>query len=1158
MERSESEAQSAGDAAQLYDALVGADQRLITLMRNALAAEDEDIEALLEPGTAEYSALLRFSAETPSGHDDLSEAELLEPKDETTSEALTTALAIRNLARGLAGALGAEEACAAFLTDSASSGLESVGAALVSPSAPYRSGSNQALRNTLVHLIGRGDQPARGFAILMALELVGMRPKVIRAARVPVLFATSEGGQAGTLTLSQLKGGPSGLHPDPASMAFLKADKAVVDSIAAAWAATRLAETDACLVWSITVGSGQPAKLVKGGSMGAAYAVALDDLAPRSTSLHRVLKRIPAVEQSLARLLRPRTLATDCAVTAGLDGLNLTEVTGYGEKLAAAQQHSLRVVVSANRLQAARQEVPTGYPQDRVSGAATLADAIRLTRTVLNPALPVAVISAVIITAIVGVGGYFWRESALRSERTTVAASLATKANELVNRDSRMSALLALAADRLDPTAASKNAMVNAIQNNQAAIASAQAAVGSPVTSAAASSEVVLTADRSRTVKSWKIADLTPLGEITVDDIPIGMASGSNDSFAILTQRSLSLYQGSGERIPVLVKTIPTPPSFDVTSEVQYGPYIDDSGAVMAIDENGNGVFWSPRVRDGTTFTTRLFGGVAAVGGPRVVRGSAEAPGRMSVLLAVDGVGVQRLTIEDSVATTTETTTLIHPYQLRDVVTALGYGPAYAGGDEDSVMVGTRRGIQWWDPNTSSTVEFPYAGMSEEVQRLLPGLYTGGVTVVTPTGLKLLRDSGVTALNNTGGGDTAGIVTAIAEAGDGQLVVGRTDGRIVLLDPRFRRLGLEDRPKSNAIAFTPDGLLLVTSSDGPQRVSSLNVATVPSPEQSSGTGYVPDAAAKQYMLPTDDGVAPYVNDIGASDEYIIASGGTNTTKRGRVWVWDRQSPDDVRTLDLSHSLGTGFDLAATVAIAPELHRISALNLGSGEVGIWSTDDWARLDTIDTRGDLKWNDNVATTMAASADGSTLIVQVTTRDNGSVQKLIDVATGDVRELALQGRAVLSPDGTRIAARKDGQDVAIYGLDGQQLGGRVDVRADYTDILWSHDGKRLAVIVPDADQIVFVDAETMQLDGPPWKSVNGARPYLGAWSPDGQMFGFTSSVYRDGKLDPGPVQIFKPGAVDWTDALCAIAGTDLTNDEWRTYAGTGIDQPTLCPSG
>lgn len=101
--------------------------------------------------------------------------------------------------------------------------------------------------------------------------------------------------------------------------------------------------------------------------------------------------------------------------------------------------------------------------------------------------------------------------------------------------------------------------------------------------------------------------------------------------------------------------------------------------------------------------------------------------------------------------------------------------------------------------------------------------------------------------------------------------------------------------------------------------------------------------------------------------------------RGRVWVWDRQAPDQVHTLDLSHTLDTGFDLAATVAIAPELHRISALNIGSGEVGIWSTDDWARLDTIDTRGDVTWNDNVATTMSASADGSKLIVQVTTRDN-----------------------------------------------------------------------------------------------------------------------------------------------------------------------------------
>jgi hypothetical protein len=41
---------------------------------------------------------------------------------------------------------------------------------------------------------------------------------------------------------------------------------------------------------------------------------------------------------------------------------------------------------------------------------------------------------------------------------------------------------------------------------------------------------------------------------------------------------------------------------------------------------------------------------------------------------------------------------------------------------------------------------------------------------------------------------------------------------------------------------------------------------------------------------------------------------------------------------------------------------------------------------------------------------------------------------------------------------------------------------------------------------------------------------------------------------VLIFKPGAVDWKTALCAIAGTDLTDAEWKANADTSLAKPHL----
>jgi hypothetical protein len=88
-------------------------------------------------------------------------------------------------------------------------------------------------------------------------------------------------------------------------------------------------------------------------------------------------------------------------------------------------------------------------------------------------------------------------------------------------------------------------------------------------------------------------------------------------------------------------------------------------------------------------------------------------------------------------------------------------------------------------------------------------------------------------------------------------------------------------------------------------------------------------------------------------------------------------------------------------------------------------------------------------------------------------------------------------------------------------------------------------------------MQPDGPPWDSLNQTDPYRQAWSPGGTLLAFTTSITIDnGGSGPGPVQIFRPNAIDWTQALCAIAGTDMTDAEWKANAGTSLQRPALCP--
>ncbi|OMB91775.1 hypothetical protein A5732_20105 [Mycobacterium colombiense] len=1005
----------------------------------------------------------------------------------------------------------------------------------------------------VLHLVGQGGHEGRGFGILMALELAAQRPKMLRSARIPVLFASQDAegriGKAGILRLELLREGPSGLHPDPANMAFLRVDPAVVASLLNAWESSDLRESDACVVWSVTVERANPARIITGSSMGAACAIALDDLAPRWVRLRR---------------LRPRKLANDCTATAGLSGRELTPVTHYGEKFTAAQQHSLRVVVAADAVPTALTQRPAGYPAERILGAKTLSEAIKLTRTAINPALYAVAASVLVIALVCGAGGYLWYQSSLRGERATVAASLATKSGELLNRDSRMSALLALAADRLNSTPASRNAMTNAIQNNQAIVASAPAAQGGPVTAVAAASDVLLTADRSPTVKVWTLSTMKPLGQIQLDMAPSGVvAAPYGDEFAIATSTTLGIYQGAKGRVPTLVKSLPTPASSHNTRTALIGPFYDDeTGAIVLIDGAGDGLYWSPKSNAGIPFSLPTSGGVVAAGGFRHVSGGGDAR-HCSVLVATGQQQLLRLTFADGESQSDQSPpspqveTVVPTGEVRAPIVSVAYGDLATNGDSAAILIGTEHGIQQWDPNRSMTVSFPYAGLAEQAIQMLPS-WGGGTTVVTPSGLKLLNRYGVTALNNTTGASTAtGIVKSVARAEKSQLVEGRSDGRVVVLDPLNRRLGLEDRPKSNVVSFAGSNILLTTSSDGPQRISSLHVSSV-SPPTPNSTGTT-DPAYKQYALPQSNGTAPYVNDAVASDRVIVASGNTNTNKTGKIWVWDRESTNLVREIDFSASGDrTGYDLVTFVAIAPALNRIAALNLRLGEVGIWSTTDWQRVATIRVRPPENFDETAATTMSSSADGSVLLVQVSAqRQEDSHQVLIDLAHNNAsRAIPIGGRTVLAPDGQRFAAMTHGQDLAVYTLDGKQIGETFDLKTDIQNVAWRPDGHEVAVSLPRARQIVFINPETMQPEGPPWNSLDQTEPYRQAWSTDGSLLAVTTAITtNDGRIVPGPVEIFRPHVIDWRGALCAIAGTDMTDAEWEANAGTSLRRPELC---
>lgn len=777
-----------------------------------------------------------------------------------------------------------------------------------------------------------------------------------------------------------------------------------------------------------------------------------------------------------------------------------------------------------------------------------------------SPVLGVAAVATVAIVVMAWTATAVVRHERDRRETVEVAAALTLRSGELKDSDSRMSALTALAADRLHSTDATRSAVFNAVQNNQAAVRTIQVEKDGPVVDLASSGDVILSAGKLPVLKAWSFPDMKPLGELAIDGDVRGMiATGAAQSFAVVDRSKLRIYQGASGRLPVEVKTMALPDAAKPFPRSIFGPYFDStSGAYMVIDGDFEGVYWAPGMAEEARFALydqpgliRPTGLVAGGGfGTLKMWRSAPADGMSvsSVLLGTTKGQVLRVRI--STATdkppTVTVDPVVQPVDVAAPITSLGYA------SDDAVYVGTERGIQHWDVGTNRLLAFPYAGLAERIAVLVPD--SAGVIAVTPAGVKLGSADGTVVLHGVGTAATDAGVHSIARADSvkGQLLVGRNDGRILVVDPDHRWLGYEDRPASNVAAFTPDNQMIVTA-DGPQRTSSLLVSPVP--ESESG------ARATQYILPSARyDSKPYVNDARADDRFVVASGQSRETGTGRVWVWDAESAKLLADLDYPAKNDTYIaDMVTRVAIAPTLEMVAGLNPALGAVGLWSTRDWTLAKSIPIVNYVGSEDRLAFAMTSSADGTRLLVRVIEVDTDTTRLvLIDVREQQIiRDMAIEAQdAYLSPDGTKIAVSATERDVAIYDDTGAKISETLDINALIDDISWQPDGSRLALSISEVGEVVFVDTDRMKVDGPPWPTTTGTAPFRTAWSADGTYLAVSSGARRnDGQAVPKAVQIFRPGNTDWTEALCAVAGTDFTDEEWRAVAGDTVPRPALC---
>jgi WD40 repeat protein len=355
-------------------------------------------------------------------------------------------------------------------------------------------------RAVLSLLGGRLHDHGEAMAAICALLLAGATPDARRAVQVRVVLAVREqervSGVTGRLDVQVLPGGPAGLYPDPRALTVQPVNAAFNRALHLAWQSAGGDSQQACVLWRVTPDADVPGYGIDGSSLGAAFAI----------SLQQLLRRRPASRLfSLATLGGSLTrLRPSCAITGELSGERpdayaslashrgpwLASVGQLDAKLKAVAARQLRLVAPAANKPASPAEIPADVT---VYWASTLRQADRYARRIRPVRTAVTALAlAVLIGGSAGTAVALHYDSAANARAAAqhaaaLSAELVSLSTANLTTHLNIAQLLAVEATRIDNTPQAEAALF------QAATASPHLErfidVGAPVTALAAAAD---------------------------------------------------------------------------------------------------------------------------------------------------------------------------------------------------------------------------------------------------------------------------------------------------------------------------------------------------------------------------------------------------------------------------------------------------------------------------------------------------------------------------------------------------------------------------------------------------------------------------------------------------------------------------------------------
>ena len=994
---------------------------------------------------------------------------------------------------------------------------------------PSRAGG---VADPLLESLRGSGAPAAGFAELLVRLLAGRFPEPVGSpAQVSVLlraYNSSTGtGLGALLRLERLHEGPPGLHADPRIMTFIECDQDFADALKEAWRTSRLAETGACVVWALYDGE-ETLDRVKGGSLGAALAVGLDDLAPRTR---------------MGRVLRGHTLNPACAVTGSVRGQQILPVQGYEGKLQAAADRRWRVVVpeaSRKEINEIRFRLSEGPD---VVFARTVPQAIRAVRSRVNRRLMMTVL--VIVLVLAGVGGGAAAVNTVRQrqiraqELRTSAAELATQAHEELDSDPRLAALMALAGYKMDPSMNSVRALQEVSEGYPAVVGTVDAH-GAQVTRVTNVGDFTISGDAHGTVSLWS-RELR-LGSLELGGEVRDLTGSLDGTLAVAVVDNEMVFIGVSDE-GELTEHRRAPFSGD-SPNIAIAP---DGSQVRVVGQTGAMELYNPygypAGRTGPPDLADKSGGEQKVTASAIYMGGHipnETCSEDCLLLGTDKGGVYLYNVRAGSA--------------RLVVSGRGSVTALAC-DDTVITVGTDHGVQVWDQETGAATELALPG-SDSVVHDVVMTWRGQIAVLIGGALT------ATTVLYYDVGQRGPATQTIAGTAIGALdnaygvVVGTSDGRLVTLDREEDRTAAVRTPATTALASTPDGEFVQAFYKG-LRVLSL--------DDGAPGGYT---VAQELELPGDWAQNHWeVTDIDVNDDLIAASGlitmedQDGEKSAGALVLWDRGSGEVVSTyMDGSPDRGGPW--------GRDMKRVRFL----GDTGLVAVFEslLGQLAVYDTgrQGGLLSERHLGNDIGGLeySEANSMLYALTWSDRGTGASdhehtivAIDAVSGLTRWTLPVGQAsrISVNQVTGDLAVLDGSAVTVYSGQDHSVLRQGELLRPAEDIVWSPDGSRIAAI-EGGGRIDVVDAESFTQAVPTILAGNGLDLTDIAWGPDSQSLAASTVAGSATRISSNDyTYIVRTDATSWADRMCAIAGSGLSEEEWKEYVGGVLPYEDLCPA-